>query len=85
VVGGSKGKPRRSSGSERIFEDGTRRLWSAGHSLTPHGSDAVVFTCISDSREAVRAMRLDAGMSLLEAGVERLRQLLEGAPRVGRL
>lgn len=80
-----KGRLRRSSGSERIFEDGARRLWSAGHTATPRGSDAVVFTCLSDSREAVRAVVLAGELPLNEAGAEQLRALLEVAPRLGRL
>lgn len=80
------GKPkRRSSGSERIFEDETSRLWSAGHMVTPGGSDAVVFTCLSDPREAVRAVALDAEVPLTEAGSSQLRMLLDAAPRLGKL
>lgn len=76
---------RRSSGSERIFEDGERRLWSAGHTETPAGSDAVVFTCLSDAREAVRAVALDVEVPLTEAGSGQLRMLLDIAPRLGKL
>jgi len=84
---GHRGKSqlRRSSGSERIFEDGARRLWSAGHTSTPRGSDAIVFTCLSDSREAVRAVVLEGELPLTEAGAEQLKSLLAVAPRLGRL
>ena len=85
MVRKSKGGSRQSSGTEHIFEDGTRRLWSAGRSLTPHGSDAVVFTCLSDSREAMRAVRLDPSSPLLDTRPEQLRSLLEVAPRLGKL
>ena len=84
-VGKGKGQLRRSSGSERIFEDTTRRLWSAGRTATPRGSDAIVFTCLSDSREAIRAVVLDGELPLTEAGAEQLRSLLAVAPRLGRL
>jgi len=76
---------RRSSGSERIFEDETSRLWSAGRMATPGGSGAVVFTCLSDPREAVRAVALDAEVPLTEAGSNQLRLLLGAAPRLGKL
>ena len=82
---GARARLRRSSGSERIFEDDARRIWSAGHSSTPTGSDAVVFTCLSDSREAIRAVALDVEVPLTEAGSNQLRLLLEVAPRLGRL
>ena len=75
-------RPRRSSGSERIFEDETRRLWSAGHSTTPSGSGAVVFTCLSDAREAIRAVALDVEVPLTEAGSSQLQMLLGKAPRL---
>ena len=76
---------RRCSGSERIFEDETRRLWSAGHSVTPSGSGAVVFTCLSDAREAIRAVALDVEVPLTEAGSSQLQLLLTKAPRLGQL
>lgn len=82
---GDRNRLRRSSGSERIFEDETRRLWSAGHSLTPEGSDAVVFTCLSDAREAVRAVALDVEVPLTEEGSNALQILLTKAPRLERL
>lgn len=85
MVRGSRVRLRRSSGSERIFEDGTRRIWSAGHSATPEGADAVVFTCLSDAREAIRAVALDVEVPLTEAGSGQLRMLLDIAPRLGKL
>ena len=85
MVPKGKASLRHSSGSERIFEDATRRLWSAGRSATPRGSDALVFTCLSDSREAVRAVVLDRELPLTEAGAEQLRSLLAVAPMLGRL
>jgi hypothetical protein len=85
VTGRIRAPLRRSSGSERIFEDETRRLWSAGRSITPRGSDAIVFTCLSDAREAVRAVATDVEVPLTEEGSGQLRLLLGEAPRVGRL
>ena len=76
---------RRSSGSERIFKDAARRLWSAGRSVTPTNIDAVVFTCISDAREAPRAVAIDPDFHLTDAESDALRQMLERAPRIGRL
>jgi hypothetical protein len=85
MFGSVRAKQRESSGSERIFEDGSRRLWSAGQRVTPQGSEALVFTCLSDAREAMRAVALDVEVPLTEAGSDRLRVLLSGAPRLGRL
>jgi hypothetical protein len=45
----------------------------------------VVFTCLSDAREALRAVALDVEVPLTEAGSNQLRMLLEVAPRLGRL
>jgi hypothetical protein len=75
----------RDSGSERIFEDETRRLWSAGHTATPRGQDALVFTCLSDPREGARAVTLDVEVPLTDAGSDQLRMLLDVAPRLGQL
>ena len=85
MLRGHRATPRRSSGSERIFEDDARRLWCAGHAITPRGSDAVVFTCLSDAREAVRAVAMDIEVPLTETGTGELRVLLDAAPRLGKL
>jgi hypothetical protein len=85
VVRSARRKLRRESGSERIFEDVARRIWSAGHAATPAGSEAVVFTCLSDAREAIRAVALDVEVPLTDEGSDRLRLLLEHAPRLGKL
>ena len=37
-------RPRRSSGTERIFEDQGGRMWSAGRTITPRGGEAMLFT-----------------------------------------
>jgi hypothetical protein len=78
-------RSRRSSGSERVFEDQEGRLWSAARTTTPGGSDVVVFTCVSDSREAPRALATDAAFRLTESDPEALRHLLRRAPRLSQL
>lgn len=74
---------RRPSGGERVFADDEGRLWSAA---PVSGSDgAVVFTCISDSRQSVRAIALEANQHLADVADETLREWLREAPRMGRL
>ncbi len=74
---------RRPSGGERVFSDDEGRLWSAAPAS---GSDgAVVFTCISDPRLAVRALAVEAALRLPEVADETLRAWLREAPRMGRL
>ena len=76
--------PRRKSGGERVFADDSGLLWSA--SLAPGTSDgAVVFSCISDSRQSVRAIQIDSVLALAEADDEQLRTWLREAPKIGRL
>ena len=74
---------RRSSGVERLFEDDTGRLWSAGRTFTPHGGEAVLFTCIGDARESPRAIAAPMEFRLVDATTADLRALLDQAPRVG--
>lgn len=74
---------RRPSGGERVFADDTGRLWSA--SLADDVAGAVVFACISDSRQAVRAIAVDATLHLADVSDETLRAWLREAPRIGRL
>jgi len=74
---------RRSSGVERLFEDDTGRLWSAGRTFTPQGGEAVLFTCIGNSREAPRAIACPAEFHLVDATVDEIRRLLGRAPRIG--
>jgi len=80
--------PRRPSGGERVFTDEAGRLWSAA----PHRSgqngpagEAVVFACISDARERMRAIAVDPAVRLAEAADETLRAWLREAPPMGRL
>jgi hypothetical protein len=74
---------RRLKGGERIFADDAGRLWGA----TPvRGADeAVVFSCISDSRQKARAIALDHTYELADVNDETLRDWLRAAPRMGRL
>lgn len=76
--------PRRKSGSERVFADDAGVLWSASHAQgAPDG--AVVFACISDSRKSMRAIEVDTGFVLADAGDDQLRNWLREAPKIGRL
>ena len=75
---------RRSSGGERVFSDDDGRLWSASHTRGADGG-AIVFACISDSRQPVRAIAMEPGGRLGDATDEVLRAWLRDAPRIGRL
>ena len=74
---------RRLRGGERIFADDAGRLWGA----TPVrvADEAVVFSCISDSRQKVRAIAVDHTYELADVNDETLRAWLRAAPRMGRL
>lgn len=74
---------RRSSGVERLFEDDEGRLWSAGRTFTRQGGEAMLFTCIGNSRESPRAIACPGEFRLVDATVEELRALLGRAPRIG--
>jgi len=76
--------PRRSSGSEKVFADDQGRLWSASQTRDGAG-EAIVFACISDSRQPVRAMATSADCRLGDANDGTLREWLASAPRMGRL
>ena len=76
---------RRSSGGERVFNDESGRLWSASLTEEAEPASAIVFACISDSRQQVRAIARDAGQRLDEASDDELRGWLRDAPRIGRL
>ena len=77
--------PRRKSGGERVFADDSGLLWSASHAPGADGDGAVVFSCISDSRQAVRAIQVETGFVLADADDEKLRTWLREAPKIGRL
>jgi hypothetical protein len=75
---------RRPSGGERVFSDEKGRLWSAAHERgTSDG--AVVFSCISDARQSVRAIAVDATLRIADVTDDTLRSWLREAPRIGRL
>lgn len=82
-AGGGRRSARRSSGVERLFEDEAGRLWSAGRTFTPQGGEAVLFSCIGDSRESPRAIASPHEFRLAEVTIADLRSLLDRAPRVG--
>ena len=88
--GGAKEMPRNSqritaarpSGGERVFTDDEGRLWSAAFEERHDADAALVFRCISDGRQSVRAMSVDPD-ALADAVDEALRLWLHHAPRIG--
>lgn len=74
----------RPSGGERVFTDASGRLWSALTTSDDHGA-TIVFTCITDGRQAGRAIVIDLSQEVGDVGDETLRAWLEAAPRIGRL
>jgi hypothetical protein len=72
----------RPSGGERVFTDDEGRLWSAAIEDREAPAGALVFRCISDGRQSVRAMAVDPAD--LDAAVDdALRVWLHNAPRIG--
>lgn len=80
----SREKNLRPSGGERVFTDAFGRLWSAVTAAADSGA-TVVFTCITDGRQAGRAIVIDLSQEVGDVGDETLRAWLEAAPRIGRL
>ncbi|MEO6525673.1 MAG: hypothetical protein ABIP93_03530 [Gemmatimonadaceae bacterium] len=78
----TRNPPRRSSGGERVFTDDEGRLWSAALEQRDGSDGALVFRCISDGRQSVRALAVDP-FTLPDAGDEVLRAWLRAAPRIG--
>jgi hypothetical protein len=68
---------------QRVFADDKGVLWSA--SFTGSGGGAVEFSCVGDARQAVRAIAVDASLTMAEISDDRLRAWLRDAPRIGRL
>jgi hypothetical protein len=68
---------------QRVFSNDDGLLWSA--MFTGNGGGAVEFACISDARQAVRAIAIDASLTMTEISDETLRAWLRDAPRIGRL
>ena len=74
------------AGSERIFTADDGRLWGAARLHQARGAAAaIVFSCISDSRQTVRAIEIGRDHDLADASDETLRAWLRAAPRIGRL
>ena len=80
----TRNPPQRSSGGERVFTDDEGRLWSAALEERDDPAGALVFRCISDGRQSVRALFVDP-LALSEAGDDVLRAWLRAAPRIGTL
>ena len=71
-------------GGARVFADDAGRLWNASHS-TGTVDAAVVFTCISDSRQTSRAIAVPVSFAMTDAADDVLRTWLREAPRMGLL
>ena len=80
----SRHPPHRHSGGERVFTDDEGRLWSAALEQRDDLDGALVFRCISDGRQSIRALSVDP-LALPEAADEVLRAWLHAAPRIGTL
>ena len=80
----SRNPPQRSSGGERVFTDDEGRLWSAALEERDEPGGALVFRCISDGRQSIRALSVDP-LTLPDAADEVLRAWLHAAPRIGTL
>lgn len=73
-------------GSERIFAAEDGRLWGAARLQHERGAaEAIVFSCISDSRQTVCAIEIGRDHDLADVSDETLRAWLRAAPRIGRL
>ena len=76
--------PSRPYGSERVFTDDHGRLWSAALDERDDPDSALVFRCISDGRESIRALAVDT-LVLRDTRDDALRVWLGKAPRIGLL
>jgi hypothetical protein len=74
--------PVQPSGGERVFTDDQGRLWSAALEQRDDPAGALVFRCISDGRQSVRALTVDPP-AFREAQDDVLRAWLQRAPRIG--
>ena len=68
------------SSGDRVFADDRGRLWGAAHV-----GEAIVFTCISEGRNAGRAIVVNLARLDDSVGDDALRAWLEAAPRIGTL
>jgi hypothetical protein len=80
----TRSRPRRRSTGERVFADEIERLWSAALTRSS-GGWAVVFACITDARQPVRALALPDDDGRAEFTEAILRTWLARAPRIGAL
>jgi hypothetical protein len=80
----SPGRPR---GEERVFSAPDGKLWGASVRQGPDAGDAVVlvFTCMTEARQSVRAVTIDAAVRLRDLTDDALRAWLATAPTVGKL
>ena len=77
---------RRGSGGERVFSDDSGTLWSASFSKgVAIGEEAVVFACVSDARQSVRAIAAEPDLIFADVPDDTLREWLKNAPKIGRL
>jgi hypothetical protein len=65
-----------------VFTDDRGRLWSAALETRDDSGGALVFRCISDGRQSVRALAVDPP-AFREAPDDALRAWLDNAPRIG--
>lgn len=77
---------RHGSGGERSFSDDRGTIWSASYSSgVAIGEEAVVFTCVSDARQSVRAIAAEPDLIFADVPDDTLREWLKNAPKIGRL
>jgi hypothetical protein len=74
-------------GEERVFAAEDGRLWGAsiGAGATGPDSLALVFTCVTEARQGMRAVAVDAGSQLRDFSDDSLRGWLAKAPKVEKL
>ena len=72
----------RPSSDERVFPDEKGRLWSAALERRDGPAGALVYRCISDERQSVRARTVEP-LVLRDAMGDELRVSRADAPRIG--
>jgi hypothetical protein len=72
---------------ERVFAAADGRLWGASIEAGSSGADAtvLVFACMSEARQGVRAITIEPPVELRDLTDDALRQWLAVAPRVKKL
>jgi hypothetical protein len=75
---------RHPQGGGRVFADDAGLLWSASRTRNDD-EGAIVFACITDSRQSNRAIAIAEDSRLIDASDDVLRAWLRDAPRIGRL